>query len=75
MRKNNVKRKTKETEIICNINLDGTGEAKINTGIGLAYIDTPFNKIGQQISIEIRNKQLGAVIIKPPFIKNNSLQH
>ena len=34
MRKSEIKRKTKETEIICRINLDGTGNAKINTGIG-----------------------------------------
>ena len=34
MRKSEIKRKTKETEIICRINLDGTGNAQINTGIG-----------------------------------------
>ena len=53
----------------------GTQSPSLNTGIGLAYIDTPFNKIGQQISIQIRNKHLCAVIIKPPFIKNTSLHH
>jgi len=34
MRKYQIKRKTKETDIICDINLDGIGIAKINTGIG-----------------------------------------
>ena len=34
MRKSEIKRKTKETEIICRINLDGIGNAEINTGIG-----------------------------------------
>ena len=34
MRKSEIKRKTKETEIVCRINLDGTGNAEINTGIG-----------------------------------------
>ena len=34
MRKSEVKRKTKETEIVCSINLDGVGKANINTGIG-----------------------------------------
>ena len=34
MRKSEVKRKTKETEIICSINLDGTGNTNVNTGIG-----------------------------------------
>ena len=53
----------------------GTQSPSLNTGIGLAYVDIPYNKIGQQISIQIRNKHLGAVIIKPPFIKNTTLHH
>ena len=34
MRKNSVTRETKETKIFCEINLDGTGNNEINTGIG-----------------------------------------
>ena len=34
MRKSEVKRKTKETEVVCSVNLDGVGNANINTGIG-----------------------------------------
>ena len=34
MRKSKVKRKTKETEIVCSINLDGVGNTNVNTGIG-----------------------------------------
>ena len=34
MRKNTISRKTKETEITCNINIDGLGIANISTGIG-----------------------------------------
>ena len=34
MRKNEVRRKTKETEIYCSVNLDGTGLTNISTGIG-----------------------------------------
>jgi len=33
MRKAKIVRKTKETEIICNLNIDGEGKAKIKTGI------------------------------------------
>ena len=53
----------------------GTQSPLLNTGIGLAYVDTPLNKIGQQISIQIRNKHLVATIIKPPFITNTSLRN
>jgi imidazoleglycerol-phosphate dehydratase len=35
MRKATVKRKTKETEITVKLNVDGSGKAKINTGIGI----------------------------------------
>jgi imidazoleglycerol-phosphate dehydratase len=35
MRKAEVKRRTKETDIAVKLNIDGKGEAKINTGIGL----------------------------------------
>ena len=34
MRQNTISRKTKETEISCNINIDGSGIANISTGIG-----------------------------------------
>ena len=34
MRKSEVKRETQETEIICSVNLDGTGISQIQTGIG-----------------------------------------
>ena len=34
MRKASITRKTKETEIFCEVNLDGTGKSKIKTGIG-----------------------------------------
>lgn len=35
MRKAGIKRKTKETDIAVKLNIDGTGKAKINTGIGI----------------------------------------
>ncbi|MFZ3372610.1 MAG: imidazoleglycerol-phosphate dehydratase, partial [Desulfitobacteriaceae bacterium] len=34
MREGALERKTRETEISVKLNLDGTGEAKIDTGIG-----------------------------------------
>lgn len=35
MRKAQIKRKTKETDIAIKLNIDGTGKSKINTGIGI----------------------------------------
>ena len=34
MRTASIKRNTKETKIVCNINIDGTGFSKVSTGIG-----------------------------------------
>lgn len=34
MRIASIKRNTKETKIVCNINIDGTGVSKVSTGIG-----------------------------------------
>ena len=51
----------------------GTHSPTLSKGIGLAYIDSPYHKIGSTIYIEIRNKFLSAKIVKTPFIKNTSL--
>ena len=53
----------------------GTHSPKLKKGIGLAYVDRPFHKVGQGISIHIRNNFVPAQIIKPPFIKETSLYH
>ncbi len=39
--------------------------------IGLGYVDAPFNKLGQDIFIDIRGKKK-AVIVKSPFYKNGT---
>ncbi|MHB1652704.1 MAG: imidazoleglycerol-phosphate dehydratase HisB [Desulfitobacteriaceae bacterium] len=57
MREASVERKTKETEIRVHLNLDGSGEARVQTGIGffdhmliafsrLAYMDLELKAIG-----------------------------
>ena len=51
----------------------GSQSPKLKSGIGLAYVDKPFHKAGQQITVTIRNQLVGAHIIKPPFIKDTSL--
>ncbi len=53
----------------------GTQSPQLKTGIGLAYVNRPFHKTGQNISIQVRNKFISAKIIKPPFIKETSLHY
>ena len=53
----------------------GTQSPILKKGIGLAYIDCPFHKSGQEIFISIRDQFIPARIIKPPFIKDTSLHY
>ncbi len=46
----------------------GTQSPVLKQGIGLGYIMEGFNKIDQEIYIEIRNRKLKAKIVKTPFI-------
>ncbi len=47
----------------------GTMSPMTHKGIGMAYIDKPFWKEGSEIYIKVRNKQLKAVVTRPPFYK------
>lgn len=53
----NIKRKTKETEIECKLNLDGTGEYSISTGIG--FLDHMIEQLSKHSSINIFLKAKG----------------
>ena len=53
----------------------GNQSPLLNGGIGLAYVDSPFHKLGQKIKIKIRTKLLEAIIIKPPFLQKTSLHN
>ncbi|MFA7116931.1 MAG: glycine cleavage system aminomethyltransferase GcvT [Bacteroidales bacterium] len=41
----------------------------LKKGIGMGYIDRPINKIGNEIYIKIRNRQIKAITTKLPFYK------
>ena len=51
----------------------GTHSPNLSKGIGLAYIDNQYNKIGNVINIEIRNRLMKAEIVKTPFVQNTSI--
>ena len=57
MRKNTISRKTKETEISCNINIDGSGIANISTGIG--FFDHMLEIFSHHSLIDLELKAIG----------------
>ena len=48
----------------------GTMSPSTGKAIGLGYVTTENAAIGTEIFIEVRNKQIKAVIVKPPFYKS-----
>lgn len=57
MRKASIKRKTNETEIAVSVNLDGTGDFEINTGIG--FLDHMIEQLSRHSLIDINLKANG----------------
>ncbi len=57
MRKGSIKRETKETSIQVDVNLDGTGQADIKTGIG--FLDHMIEQIAKHSLIDITLKAKG----------------
>ena len=53
----------------------GTHSPRLSHGIGLGYIKSNYNKIGQIIQIEIRGKLINAEIVETPFVSNTSLHN
>jgi len=48
----------------------GTISPIINKGVGMAYLNKGYWKVGTEIFIQVRNKNLKAVIARPPFHEN-----
>lgn len=61
MRTATITRKTKETDITLTINLDGTGEGKIETGIG--FFDHMLNSFAKHSLIDLELKCQGDLIV------------
>jgi aminomethyltransferase len=47
----------------------GTMSPSLKKAIGMGYVKTPYAKFGTEVLIQIRKKQIKAVIVKPPFYK------
>lgn len=50
----------------------GTMSPVLNTGIGMGYIQTSMTASGTEIYIEIRNKNLKAVVVQLPFYRKTT---
>lgn len=61
MRKSTIKRKTKETDISCTLNLDGTGKAEIKTGIG--FFDHMLEGFARHGSFDLKMTVNGDLIV------------
>ncbi|MEX2446096.1 MAG: imidazoleglycerol-phosphate dehydratase HisB [Dehalococcoidia bacterium] len=61
MRQASVERKTRETDIAVTVNLDGTGESDIDTGIG--FLDHMLDQVARHGLIDIRLKAKGDLAI------------
>ncbi len=57
MRKHSVKRKTKETDIEVNLNLDGKGKSTIDTGIG--FLDHMIDQLSKHSLFDIKIQAKG----------------
>jgi aminomethyltransferase len=51
----------------------GTMSPSLETGIGIGYVNRPFDKSGTELLVDIRGRMKSAVVVKPPFYKNGSL--
>jgi aminomethyltransferase len=51
----------------------GTFSPSLREGIGLGYVKTVYAEVGTEISIRIRESEVAAVVVKPPFVPSTSL--
>jgi len=51
----------------------GTMSPSLETGIGIGYVDLPFDRSGTELVVDIRGKMKVAIVVKPPFYKSGSL--
>ena len=47
----------------------GTQSPMKKIGLGIAYVDKPHFKLGSEIFIQVRNKNIPAKVVKMPFVQ------
>ncbi|MCI7707934.1 MAG: glycine cleavage system aminomethyltransferase GcvT, partial [Parabacteroides sp.] len=47
----------------------GTMSPVLKKGIGMGYVQTAYSKVGSEIYIQVRNRNLKAQVVKAPFRK------
>lgn len=47
----------------------GTSSPTLGKGIGMGYVESAFASPGTRISIVIRDKEIPATVVRPPFVK------
>ena len=40
----------------------------LKQGIGLAYVNKPYQKVGTELMLDVRGRTLKARVVKPPFV-------
>jgi aminomethyltransferase len=63
-----------EEEIKIGSVTSGTVSPLTSKSIGMGYVEFPYRKEGTKIFIEIRNKRIPAIIVKPPFYQKGKDQ-
>jgi aminomethyltransferase len=51
----------------------GTMSPMLDRGICLGYVAKDFTKVGTELAVQVRGKDVPAVVVKPPFYKDSSL--
>jgi aminomethyltransferase len=60
------KEKTKNIGKVCS----GSYSPSLKKCIGMAYVDKDFSKIGRELKVSVRNKDINIKITKMPFIES-----
>jgi len=49
----------------------GTFSPILEKAISMAYVSTPYSKLGTEVNVQVRGKNNAAVISKMPFVPTN----